>query len=75
MFYPLLMTAPVLVWWARRPAAPFAGPLPWAAFAFICAPFFIDVTGNTLDLYDAVVWWDDAQPLRQLAAAVPRASG
>ena len=24
------------------------------------APFLIDVTGNTLDLYDTVDWWDDA---------------
>ena len=24
------------------------------------APFLIDVTGNTADLYDSVVWWDDA---------------
>ena len=23
-------------------------------------PFAIDVTGNTLDLYDRVSWWDDA---------------
>ena len=22
-------------------------------------PFLVDVTGNTLDLYDAVGWWDD----------------
>ena len=22
-------------------------------------PFLIDVTGNSLDLYDSVVWWDD----------------
>jgi len=59
VFYPLLMTAPVLVWWvvARRRRSP--GPMPWTGFACICAPFFIDVTGNTLDLYDAVVWWDD----------------
>ena len=28
-------------------------------------PFLIDVTGNTLDLYDSVWWWDD-QPFRQL---------
>jgi len=26
-------------------------------------PFLIDVTGNTLDLYDRVVWWDDANHL------------
>jgi glycopeptide antibiotics resistance protein len=23
-------------------------------------PFLIDVTGNTLDLYDSISWWDDA---------------
>ena len=33
---------------------------PWAAYALLWAPFLIDVTGNTLDLYDSVVWWDDA---------------
>ena len=22
-------------------------------------PFLVDVTGNSLDLYDTVVWWDD----------------
>ena len=33
---------------------------PWAAFALVMAPFLIDVTGNTLDLYDTVAWWDDA---------------
>ncbi|UUY05754.1 hypothetical protein LRS13_09605 [Svornostia abyssi] len=27
------------------------------------APFLVDVTGNTLDLYDTVVWWDDANHL------------
>jgi hypothetical protein len=59
VFYPLLMTAPVVVWWLvdRRRRSP--EPLPWAAFAFICAPFFVDTTGNALDLYDSVVWWDD----------------
>jgi hypothetical protein len=57
--YPLLMAAPVVVWWLvdRRRRSP--QPLPWAAFACICAPFFVDTTGNTLDLYDSVVWWDD----------------
>jgi hypothetical protein len=59
VFYPLLMAAPVVVWWLvdRRRASP--KPLPWAAFACICAPFFVDTTGNTLDLYDSIVWWDD----------------
>lgn len=59
VFYPLMMTAPVVAWWlvARRRGSP--GPLPWPAFACVCAPFFIDVTGNTLDLYDSIGWWDD----------------
>ena len=29
------------------------------AFTLVMAPFLVDVTGNSLDLYDAVVWWDD----------------
>ena len=58
--YPLLMTAPVLVWFAVARQRGSTAPLPWPAFACICAPFFIDVTGNTLDLYDTVAWWDKA---------------
>jgi len=58
--YPVLMlVVPVIYrWWARRrdpvPATP------WAAYALIWTPFLIDVTGNTLNLYDSVTWWDDA---------------
>jgi hypothetical protein len=37
-----------------------AAALPWAGFALIMAPFLVDVTGNTLDLYDSLGWWDDA---------------
>jgi uncharacterized membrane protein YjdF len=54
------MLLPPVVWWlvARRRGDD--GPLPWAGFAFIASPFLVDVTGNTLDLYDSVGWWDDA---------------
>jgi len=38
-------------------------PAPWAGFALIMAPFLIDVTGNTLDLYDSVAWWDNLNHL------------
>ena len=58
--YPLMMLivpAIVRVWSRRQTPVP---PTPWMAYAFIWAPFLIDVTGNTLDLYDTVVWWDDA---------------
>jgi hypothetical protein len=65
--YPAMMLAVPAWWWLahRRtavrevPGATVAG-VPWAAFALVMAPFLIDVTGNTLDLYDRVWWWDDA---------------
>jgi hypothetical protein len=60
VFYPLMMAAPIAAWWLATRRRGDAGPLPWAGFAYVSAPFFIDVTGNTLDLYDTVVWWDDA---------------
>lgn len=31
----------------------------WTASALVMAPFLVDVTGNTLDLYDRLMWWDD----------------
>lgn len=58
--YPLMMLmVPVghALWSRRRTPRP---STPWAAYAFLWAPFLIDVTGNTLDLYDNVGWWDDA---------------
>lgn len=58
--YPILMALPVVSWWAVARYRRSPDGLPWPAFACICAPFFIDVSGNTLDLYDTVVWWDDA---------------
>ena len=59
--YPLMMLIVPAAWWAlhRRRRAD-DRPVPWSAFALIMTPFLIDVTGNTLDLYDRVSWWDDA---------------
>jgi hypothetical protein len=56
--YPVMMLVVPAAWWlAHRGRTTRA---PWAAFALVMAPFLIDVTGNTLDLYDSVTWWDDA---------------
>jgi hypothetical protein len=57
--YPILMLLAPVVWWLvvrrrDRTATP-----PYAAFALVMLPFLVDVTGNSLDLYDSVVWWDD----------------
>jgi hypothetical protein len=55
--YPVMMLLTPAIWWLvnrgerRRP--------PYVAFALIMLPFLVDVTGNSLDLYDTVVWWDD----------------
>ncbi|CAN5590844.1 hypothetical protein BH18ACT8_BH18ACT8_10880 [soil metagenome] len=59
LWYPILMLATPAVWWlVRRPRG---GPvqLPWPGFALIMSPFLIDVTGNTLDFYRSIEWWDD----------------
>ena len=54
--YPVLMLlVPAVWWWRTRDAS----ALPWGPFALIMAPFLIDVTGNTFNLYDAVEPWDN----------------
>jgi hypothetical protein len=57
--YPLMMLAVPAAYELRRRITGSTSPLPWSGFALIMAPFLIDVTGNTLDLYDSIVWWDD----------------
>ena len=61
--YPVMMLLPVVVWWLVRRRRGSTAPLPWAGFAWIMAPFLVDVTGNSLDLYDSIGWWDDANHL------------
>ena len=53
--YPVLMAIPALAWWWTHRGE----PVRWGAVALIWSPFLLDVTGNTLDLFDAVVRWDD----------------
>lgn len=64
VFYPVMMLAVPALWWGRRWWVLRRGgavrPAPWAGFTLVMAGFLVDVTGNTLDLYDTVVWWDDA---------------
>jgi hypothetical protein len=62
--YPVLMLVAPLAWWlvSRRRGLPTDRP-PYAAFTLIMLGFLVDVTGNSLDLYDTVGWWDDANHL------------
>ena len=57
--YPVLMLVVPAVWAWRRWRRASRSPAPWTAFSLLMAPFLIDVTGNTLDLYDSWSWWDD----------------
>ena len=58
--YPLLMLLVPALWALAGRRHPHREPTPWAAFGLLMLPFLIDVTGNTLGLYDRVGWWDDA---------------
>lgn len=57
VLYPLMMLVVPVWWWLTHRESPSA---PVAGFTLVMAPFLIDVTGNTLGLYDSISWWDDA---------------
>lgn len=64
VFYPVMMLlVPALWgvrrWWVLRRSGS-VRPAPWVGFTLVMAGFLVDVTGNTLNLYDTLVWWDDA---------------
>ena len=57
--YPAMMLFVPAVWWlAVKRKHPESTP-PYVAFALIMLGFLVDTTGNSLDLYDTVGWWDD----------------
>ena len=58
--YPALMLLAPVLWWLFVGRRDRALPPPYAAFTLVMLPFLIDVTGNSLNLYDTVEWWDDA---------------
>ncbi|MCW2928904.1 MAG: hypothetical protein JWM86_2872 [Thermoleophilia bacterium] len=58
--YPLMMLALPIAWKLIAHVRGVRSPVPWDATAFVMWGFLVDVTGNTLDLYDTLVWWDDA---------------
>ena len=57
--YPLLMLVAPAIWWLTVRRRDETATAPYAAFTLIMLPFLVDVTGNSLDLYDSVLWWDD----------------
>jgi hypothetical protein len=58
--YPVMMLFVPFLWWlVVKRRHPEARP-PHVAFALVMLGFLVDTTGNSLDLYDSVVWWDDS---------------
>ncbi|MDO7869618.1 hypothetical protein [Nocardioides jiangxiensis] len=57
--YPVMMLLAPALWWFHQRRTGRRDTAPWGAFALVMVPFLVDVTGNTLDLYDRVAWWDD----------------
>ncbi len=57
--YPIAALAIPIIWatLGRRP------DYPYATDVLLTLPFLIDTTGNALDLYDTIQWWDDANHL------------
>ena len=57
--YPAAIMVVPAVWaaWHRQ------SPYPFVADILITLPFLIDTAGNSLDLYDTIEWWDDANHL------------
>ena len=68
--YPLAALVAPASWWlvgrrrGRWPAYPYALDI------LIVLPFVIDMTGNALNLYDTVEWWDDVNHLLNWALLV-----
>ncbi len=58
--YPVMMLLVPAIWWlVVKRRDPDAEP-PYVAFALVMLGFLVDTTGNSLDLYDTIVWWDDS---------------
>jgi hypothetical protein len=58
--YPVLMLLAPLLCWLLVGRRDHTVTAPYAAFTLMMLPFLVDVTGNSLDLYDSIGWWDDA---------------
>jgi hypothetical protein len=57
--YPLLMLLAPALWFLVTRRSGSRREAPYGAFTLVMLPFLVDVTGNSLDLYDAIGWWDD----------------
>jgi hypothetical protein len=58
--YPFMMLTVPALWKLHQRRSGREDEAPWGAFALVMTPFLVDVTGTSLDLYDSIDWWDNA---------------
>lgn len=59
--YPIGAMVLPLWWWASgRTRSKLHRRFPWTADLLMTLPWFVDLVGNRLNLFDTVPWWDDA---------------
>jgi hypothetical protein len=56
--YPISILIVPIGWWLLRRSRPGLA-YPHVLDMMLALPFLIDTTGNALDLYDSIDWWDD----------------
>ena len=61
VIYPALLLLVPLGWWVF--ASGRTVKFPFIADILFGLPFLLDVSGNALNLYDTIEWWDDANHL------------
>jgi hypothetical protein len=57
--YPVMMLFVPAIWWLTVKRKQPVTAVPFVAFALIMLGFLVDTTGNSLDYYDTLEWWDD----------------
>ena len=57
--YAVLMALVPAIWFLVEHRRRTGQRPPYGAFSLVLLPFLVDVTGNSLDLYDSLVFWDD----------------
>jgi hypothetical protein len=57
--YAVLMALVPAIWFLVERRRRTGQRPPYGGFSLVLLPFLVDVTGNSLDLYDSLVFWDD----------------
>ena len=60
IFYPISTIVVPIGWWIMNRRTNTRHPYPYVLDILVVLPLLIDTAGNAFNLYDSIVWWDDA---------------